>query len=127
MVKGWTQEEIGAIGNVVTGKTPSTKNDAFWDGDIPFITPPDLRYGCVRETQRTITGAGLAQVAPIPRNAVMVCCIGSIGLTGICDVDRAATNQQINSVVVDVSRVDPRFLHYGLIYSRPVLQRAARI
>jgi type I restriction enzyme S subunit len=127
MVDGWKQQELGAIGTVVTGKTPSTKNDAFWNGDIPFITPPDLRGNCVREAQRTITDAGLAEVAAIPRNAVMVCCIGSIGLTGICGVDTAATNQQINSIIVDASRVDPRFLHYGIIQNRETIHEAARI
>jgi type I restriction enzyme, S subunit len=126
-VDGWRNLEIGAISTVVTGKTPSTKNDGFWNGDVPFITPPDLRGGRVRRAQRTITSAGLAEVNAIPRNAVMVCCIGSIGLTGICDADGAATNQQINSVIVDESQVDAHFCHYAVIHNRAAIEGAARI
>lgn len=126
-MEGWSNEEIGAFGTVITGKTPSTKNASFWNGAIPFITPPDLRGKRVTQAQRTITAGGLAAVNPIPRNAVMVCCIGSIGLTGICDVERAATNQQINSVVVDSSRADAEFCHYAIMHSRPALLAAAQI
>jgi type I restriction enzyme S subunit len=126
-IEGWSNEEIGALGTVITGKTPSTKNDAFWQGDIPFITPPDLRGKRVRHAQRSITADGLAVVNAIPRHAVMVCCIGSIGLTGVCDVERAATNQQINSVIVDESRADAGFCHYAIVYNRPALLAAAQM
>jgi type I restriction enzyme, S subunit len=126
-IQGWKNEEIGALGTVITGKTPSTKNDAFWQGDIPFITPPDLRGNRVRQTQRSITADGLAVVNEIPQNAVMVCCIGSIGLTGICNIERAATNQQINSVIVDPSRADAEFCHYAIMHNRPALLTAAQM
>ena len=56
----------------------------------------------------------------------MVCCIGSVGLTGICGSPRAATNQQINSVIVDESRADARFLHFAVMHSRPFLKAAAQ-
>lgn len=126
-IEGWKNEEIGALGTVVTGKTPSTKNEAFWKGDIPFITPPDLRGNSVRQAQRSITLDGLAVVNAIPRNAVMVCCIGSIGLSGICGVERAATNQQINSVIVDESQADAGFCHYAIMYNRRTLLAAAQM
>ena len=126
-IPGWKNEEIGALGTVITGKTPSTKNDVFWQGDIPFITPPDLRGNSVRQAQRSITADGMAVVNEIPQGAVMVCCIGSIGLTGICEVERAATNQQINSVIVDPSRADARYFHYAIMHNRPALLTAAQM
>ena len=33
---------IGDLGEIITGKTPSTKNPEYWGGYIPFISPnPD--------------------------------------------------------------------------------------
>lgn len=39
----WRKITIGDLGKIVTGKTPSTKNENFWNGDIPFVTPSDLQ------------------------------------------------------------------------------------
>ena len=33
---------ISELGEVVGGGTPSTKNENFWGGSIPWITPKDL-------------------------------------------------------------------------------------
>ena len=34
--------KIKDVGTVITGKTPSTKNKDFWDGNICFITIDDM-------------------------------------------------------------------------------------
>ena len=39
---GWVKCTIKDIGNVVSGGTPSTKDDAYFNGDIAWITPADL-------------------------------------------------------------------------------------
>jgi type I restriction enzyme, S subunit len=50
---------LGEVGKTITGKTPSTKEDSFWGGEIPFITPTDInndsRY-CI--PARTISEKG---------------------------------------------------------------------
>ena len=33
---------ISDIGEVIGGGTPSTKNDEYWNGNIPWISPKDL-------------------------------------------------------------------------------------
>ena len=33
---------MGELGIVVSGGTPSTKEPLFWEGDITWVTPPDL-------------------------------------------------------------------------------------
>ena len=52
---------IADLGRIVTGKTPSTKNSAFFDGDYQFVTPSDLdwkTYYC-QTTERTVTEEAL--------------------------------------------------------------------
>ena len=40
--KGGSFDRISDFGEVVTGKTPSTKKADNYDGEIPFIKRPDM-------------------------------------------------------------------------------------
>jgi type I restriction enzyme S subunit len=83
---------------VVTGKTPSTKNNNYWNGDIPFITIPDMHNQVFTiNTERTITREGAKSL--IPKNSISVSCIATVGLVSINNKD-SQTNQQINSIVI---------------------------
>lgn len=84
---------------VVTGKTPSTKNEEFWNGDIPFITIPDMHNQVFTiNTERKISNIG-AKVL-IPKNSISVSCIATVGLVSI-STEESQTNQQINSIVLN--------------------------
>ena len=51
-------KQISELGEIVTGKTPSTVNIALWGGVIPFITPTDINgYDTFYQqaTERTIS------------------------------------------------------------------------
>lgn len=83
---------------VVTGKTPSTKNEEFWNGDIPFITIPDMHNQVFTiDTERTISEVGAKSI--IPENSISVSCIATVGLVSI-STKKSQTNQQINSIVL---------------------------
>lgn len=82
---------------IVCGKTPSTKENDNFGGDIPFITIPDMHdnvYALTTERTLTVRGASCT----IPENSVCVSCIASAGLVCLTDTI-SQTNQQINSVV----------------------------
>ena len=84
---------------VVTGKTPSTKNEEFWDGNIPFITIPDMHNQVFTiDTERTIGKLGAKSL--IPKNSISVSCIATVGLVSIT-TEESQTNQQINSIIID--------------------------
>jgi type I restriction enzyme S subunit len=111
---------ISDLGRVVTGKTPSTKNAAFFDGEYPFVTPSDLNwktYYC-HTTERTVTDDARKSLLNqfVPSNAVMVTCIGNtIGKCGLSSSD-CLTNQQINSIIPSEG-IDPKFVYYLLVYN----------
>ncbi|EGS1996204.1 restriction endonuclease subunit S [Vibrio vulnificus] len=100
------------IARVVTGGTPK-KHSENYDGDIPFVTPGDLgEVGVISSTTRTLTRKGADSIRPIPEGSVMVCCIGAtVGKVGIASKE-VATNQQINSLVVDQSIAYPKYVYY---------------
>lgn len=91
--------KIADIANkVVTGKTPSTKNEEFWNGDIPFITIPDMHNQIFTiDTERTISKVSAKSL--IPENSISVSCIATVGLVSI-STKESQTNQQINSIVL---------------------------
>ena len=116
----WKQCTIADLGDVVTGKTPSTKNAEFWDGEVHFVTPKDIQgLKHITDTERRITDAGLQKVkgSALPPRAVCVSCIGNIGYTGMT-TQKCVTNQQINSIIVN-SDNDPDFVYYLMRYLWP--------
>lgn len=84
---------------VITGKTPSTKNEEFWNGNIPFITIPDMHNQVFTiNTERTISKLGAKSI--IPKNSISVSCIATVGLVSIT-TEESQTNQQINSIIIN--------------------------
>lgn len=91
--------------NIITGKTPSTKNKNYFNGNIPFITIDDIRKGdYIFNTERTLTkeGADSQKNKYIPKNSICVSCIATVGEIGLTTKD-SQTNQQINSIVCENS------------------------
>ena len=116
---------ISDLGRIVTGKTPTTKNSAFFNGDYQFVTPSDLdwkTYYC-QSTERTVTeeAQNSHRNQFIPANAIMVTCIGNtIGKCGISSGD-CLTNQQINTIVPGTG-INPRFVYYLLIQNKELIR-----
>ena len=58
----WPKAMLREVCEVVAGATPKTGNPAFWDGDVPWVTPKDLsglERKRINDTPRKITKAGL--------------------------------------------------------------------
>ncbi|MCO6045919.1 restriction endonuclease subunit S [Aeoliella sp. ICT_H6.2] len=120
-----TAVAISRLGAIVTGKTPSTNNAAFFDGQYSFVTPSDLdwrTYYC-RSTERTVTDSARQSYGSkfVPAKSVMVTCIGNtIGKCAISAND-CLTNQQINTIVPG-DGIDPLFVYYLLVHNTPLIR-----
>jgi type I restriction enzyme S subunit len=113
MAGEWVKKKIGALGRVVTGKTPPTSNPANFGGPYPFITIPDLDGRvAIDRTERTLSqqGADILKSCLLPPGSVIMSCIATVGRCGIT-TKPSFTNQQINSVILTES-TDARFLYY---------------
>jgi len=119
----WEIVKILEIGKITTGKTPSTSNRAYWNGDIPFITPADIKEGkYIYQTERCVTSQGTQQIGFIlPANAVLVVCIGStIGKTGLT-YKESVTNQQINSIICN-NDTSKHYVYYATTFRADLLR-----
>ena len=100
--EGWYYRRVDEFGIVITGKTPSTTKAEYYDGDIPFVTIPDMHQGIYplkTERNLSVAGANTQKNKFLPKNAVMVSCIATVGLVSIA-VKLCQTNQQIKAVVL---------------------------
>jgi type I restriction enzyme S subunit len=105
------------LGEIVTGKTPSTKDASLWGGELLFITPTDISEDCKYQhgTQRTVVATTSTRTLPI--GSIVYTCIASIGK--IAMTARASiTNQQINSVIPKRD-ANNEFLFYSLVNLTP--------
>ncbi|TOM80381.1 restriction endonuclease subunit S, partial [Vibrio parahaemolyticus] len=121
----WPMVTIKSVAKVTTGKTPSKKIESYYGGEIPFISPSELgNEQYVLSCKQTLTSEGAAQIKLVPKDSVLVCCIGSLGKLAIANRE-LGTNQQINSVTFDHNKVFPKFGYYALARLKPQLESMA--
>lgn len=100
--EGWRYKRVEELGEVITGKTPSTSKTEYYGGSIPFVTIPDMHgnvFPLVTEKTLTKVGADTQKNKYLPANTVIVSCIATVGLVNIA-IEPCQTNQQINSVIL---------------------------
>ena len=95
--EGWATSTIGQEVEVVGGSTPSTKEPAFWGGDISWATPKDLSSlstPVLLSTERQITDAGITQIGSglLPVGTVLLSSRAPIGYMAIAQIP-VAVNQ----------------------------------
>jgi len=79
MAERWDVVKIGDLGEIYTGRTPSTEIPEYFGDKYPFITPGDMHNKKnVHETSRYLSdkGAELLKRIRLPKGAVCVSCIG---------------------------------------------------
>ena len=98
--KEWEDKQLGNIGEIITGNTPSTKDITNYGGNKLFVSPADIssnRY--VSDTKIKLTDKGFSVGRYIRANSVLFVCIGSTIGKVAQNKFECITNQQINSIV----------------------------
>ena len=106
---------IRDIGNIVTGKTPLTKKQEYYNGSYMFVSPTELHNDfIVTKTEKTLTDLGMNSIKAniIQGVSVLVGCIGwDMGNVALC-LEKCATNQQINSITDIKEEFNPFYIYY---------------
>ena len=119
--------KIGELGRVITGKTPPTKRPELLGDGAAFITPTDLDETSIyAKPERRLSQVGEEAFARslLPAQAVCFTCIASVGKMCMTS-EPSLTNQQINSIIVDEARFDPRWVFYALKTKRDYVRSIA--
>ncbi|HGF7255561.1 TPA: restriction endonuclease subunit S [Enterococcus faecium] len=113
--EGWKVTNLEEISiDIITGKTPNTKQKENYGEDIPFIKIPDMHnntYIVQTETYLSKKGSDSQYKKLLPKDSICVSCIATPGLVSITSV-ASHTNQQINTILPKVE--DLYFLYLDL-------------
>ena len=116
--------KLGDLGKIITGNTPSKKTLEFYDSnDIPFIKPDDFKtideISLSKGNKNYISENARNSARIVPKNSVLVTCIGIIGKVMISESE-LSFNQQINAIVPN-ELILSKYLAYLLLYNKPKL------
>ena len=106
---------IGDLGTIITGKTPPTTNKNYYGDYAVFIKPTDIseqsKYTYETEEMYSKLAAEKYESSLIPKGAVCVPCIGTIGTKMTMAPCDCYTNQSINSIVCN-ENYDNEYVYY---------------
>lgn len=122
MIGSWFKYKLSEIGTIVGGATPSTNVEAYYNGNIPWLTPKDLsdfQYRYIEKGKRNITKSGLNSCSAqfLPAGSVLFSSRAPIGYIAIAK-NPIVTNQGFKSIIPDKEKVDSLFLYYLLKYKK---------
>jgi len=100
--KSWVQATISDLGKVVSGGTPSTKENSYWGGNISWISPSDLTGYSNKHIDKgaksiTLDGLKNSSATIMPAGSIHFSSRAPIGYTVISATDMT-TNQGFKSL-----------------------------
>ena len=113
--KEWEVKKLGDVVEVISGATPKTNINEYWDnGDIYWATPTDITSNgkYIYKTEKSITESGLKNCSAklLPIGSILMSSRATIGERCINNVPMA-TNQGFKSLVCK-SEVNNEFIYY---------------
>ena len=121
----WGIEPLIHIGQWFSGGTPSLSNESYWSGDIPWVSPKDMKQLRLSDAIDQISQKAIADGARVlPVGAILMVIRGMILAHSfpVARVERPlAFNQDIKAVVPRTD-VDSNFVLYWLIANKQRLR-----
>jgi type I restriction enzyme S subunit len=124
----WKITELGEMGRCVSGGTPDTQNDAYWNGEHYWCTPTEItklatRY--ISATERSISSNGLKNSSAmlLPPGSLIVCTRATVGNCAINTVPMA-TNQGFKNLIMKKG-YSTEFVYYLISQNKNLLIRYA--
>lgn len=126
MMGKYVKVSLGECCEIISGATPKISVEAYWDGELYWVTPKDLSnlgVPYIADTPRKITEAGLRSCAArlLPTGSVLLSSRAPIGHVAINKLPMA-TNQGFKSLIPDPLKVDAKYLYYWLRANRSYLE-----
>jgi type I restriction enzyme, S subunit len=122
------EEKTKALSELVVamgGGTPSKKNEAFWKGTTPWVSPKDMKTWQVFDAKDHITEEAIAgsSTKMVPAGAVLMVVRGMI-LAHSLPIALARVPLTINQdmkALIAGKRVIPEYIAYMLVGAKPIL------
>ena len=123
----WKLLKIKNIALLKAGGTPSTSNQEYWNGDIPWMNSGDLNRKTITEVEGRITDLGLknSNTSIIPPHSVLIGLAGQGKTRGTAAINEISlcTNQSIATLILDPKRANYMFVYHNLDFRYSELRR----
>ena len=126
MKPGWTTVGLGDVVNFVSGGTPSRANEAFYEGELPWITGADITEDGMINPRRFLTRAAVdaGKTGVIGPGDLALVTRTSVGKVAIAE-GPLAFSQDVTGLRLHAS-VDSNYLAHFLRSREPELSSQAR-
>ncbi|HGH3985483.1 TPA: restriction endonuclease subunit S [Campylobacter coli] len=125
--QSWEWKSLGEIGEIITGTTPSKNNPNFYGNEYPLFKPSDLNGDMIiKYASDNLSKLGFDNARNLPKDTILVVCIGaSIGKVGLSGVN-GSCNQQINAIIPN-SAFTSKYLFFVCLsnYFQTILKKNA--
>ena len=111
----WGILRLGAIAKFTSGGTPAKEREDFWDGDVPWVSPKDMKRPVLNSAIETITEKALSatNIKLLPVNTVLIVVRGKILQRyvplGINSVP-VTINQDMKGLILKNEVMNPEYL-----------------
>ncbi|MDR6515918.1 restriction endonuclease subunit S [Chryseobacterium camelliae] len=97
----WGLTELKNVCFITGGGTPDTQKSEFWNGNIQWFTPTEIKSNSVFKSERTISESGLKNSSAkiLPQGSILLTTRATIGEVAIAQ-EECTTNQGFQSLVV---------------------------
>jgi len=124
----WQLTTLGEVGHFESGGTPSTENESYWNGNIPFLTGADItRFNISRENARSFLseeGIRSGKTVLCPPGTVLFVTRTRVGRVGVAR-EAVAVSQDLSPYLCS-ARVLPEFVCWYLLGISEYLMANAR-
>ena len=97
----WEDKTINDVANIIGGGTPDTTVKEYWNGNIQWFTPTEIKSMYISNSKRTISELGLKKSSAkiLPKGSLLLSTRATVGDVGIA-VNECTTNQGFQSLII---------------------------
>ncbi|QHQ17297.1 restriction endonuclease subunit S [Pectobacterium parmentieri] len=114
----WRLKQIRHLCTFLGGGTPSKSNPDFWAGNIPWVSPKDMKFDYIFDAEDHISESAVKQSSTkiIPVNSVLIVVRGMIlshSVPVAINTNRVTINQDMKALIPNFE-ISPEYLHLVL-------------
>lgn len=114
----WKEKRIEEVAEIIGGGTPDTSNTLYWNGNIEWFTPTEIKSKYSSKSVRTISQEGLKNSSAklLPIGTILLTTRATIGEVSLARKE-CTTNQGFQSLLVKDGN-DNVFIYYWILKNK---------
>ena len=117
--KHWNITEIRYVANQIGGGTPSKNREEYWTGDIPWVSPKDMKVDYIDNSQDKISDQAVNESSAklVPKGSVLIVVRGMILIHSVpvaLTLKRLTVNQDMKALI-PANKVSGEYLLFLLM------------